>query len=88
MGLRIMMSMSHCLSLVSNNCFYPDSGRELPKAVEPHIKQEDEGKFRCRTCNKLFKASSFVEKHVANKHPELVGQLEEVSVADNQHSPS
>jgi serrate RNA effector molecule len=53
--------------------------RELPKAVEPHIKQEDEGKYRCRTCNKLFKASSFVEKHIANKHPELVMQLEEVS---------
>lgn len=54
--------------------------RELPRVVEPHIKQEDEGKFRCRTCNKLFKASAFVEKHVANKHPELVMQLEEVSV--------
>ena len=61
---------------------YADFGRELPKAVEPHIKQEDEGKFRCRTCNKLFKASSFVEKHVANKHPELVGQLEEVSISE------
>lgn len=58
------------------------SDRELPKVVEPHIKQEDEGKFRCRTCNKLFKASSFVEKHVANKHPELVVQLEEVSNSD------
>ncbi|KAF8511174.1 hypothetical protein JB92DRAFT_2935833 [Gautieria morchelliformis] len=56
---------------------------ELPKAVEPHIKQEDEGKYRCRTCNKLFKASSFVEKHVANKHPELVGQLEELPFFNN-----
>ncbi|KAF8583949.1 hypothetical protein K439DRAFT_1347268 [Ramaria rubella] len=56
---------------------------ELQKAVEPHIKQEDEGKFRCRTCNKLFKASSFVEKHVANKHPELLGQLEELPFFNN-----
>lgn len=52
--------------------------RELTKAVEPYIKQEDEGKFRCKTCQKLFKATSFVEKHIANKHPELVKQLDEV----------
>ncbi|KAJ7667573.1 hypothetical protein DFH06DRAFT_1280528 [Mycena polygramma] len=45
---------------------------ELTKAVEPHMKQEDEGKFRCKTCQKLFKATSFVEKHIANKHPELI----------------
>lgn len=52
--------------------------RELSKAVEQYIKQEDEGRFRCKTCQKLFKATSFVEKHVANKHPELVKQLDEV----------
>lgn len=51
---------------------------ELTKAVEPHIKQEDEGKFRCKTCQKLFKATSFVEKHIANKHGELVKQLDDV----------
>ena len=53
--------------------------RELTKAVEPFIKQEDEGKFRCKTCQKLFKATSFVEKHIANKHPELVKQLDDVT---------
>ena len=53
--------------------------RELSKAVEPYLKQEDEGKFRCKTCQKLFKATAFVEKHIANKHPELVRQLDEVS---------
>jgi len=52
--------------------------RELAKAAEPHIKQEDEGKFRCKTCQKLFRASSFVEKHIANKHPELVKHLDDV----------
>lgn len=52
--------------------------RELSKAVEPFIKQEDEGKFRCKTCQKLFKATSFVEKHIANKHPDHVKVLEEV----------
>ena len=55
--------------------------RELTKAVEPYVKQEDEGKFRCKTCQKLFKATSFVEKHIANKHPDLVKQLDDVMLA-------
>lgn len=54
--------------------------RELTKAVEPFIKQEDEGRFRCKTCQKLFKATSFVEKHIANKHGDLVKQLDEVKI--------
>ncbi|GLB33267.1 putative protein with domain of unknown function (DUF3546) [Lyophyllum shimeji] len=56
---------------------------ELSKAVEPYIKQEDEGKFRCKTCQKLFKATSFVEKHIANKHPELVKHLEDIPYFNN-----
>ncbi|KDQ07761.1 hypothetical protein BOTBODRAFT_139690 [Botryobasidium botryosum FD-172 SS1] len=56
---------------------------ELAKAVEPHVKQEDEGKFRCKTCNKLFKATTFVEKHIANKHPELVKQLDDLPFFNN-----
>lgn len=48
--------------------------------MEPHIKQEEEGKFRCRTCTKLFKAASFVEKHISNKHPELIKQIDDVSI--------
>jgi len=56
---------------------------ELSKAAEPFIKQEDEGKFRCKTCQKLFKATSFVEKHIANKHPELVKPLEEIPFFNN-----
>ncbi|KAI0347426.1 hypothetical protein BDW22DRAFT_1322672 [Trametopsis cervina] len=56
---------------------------ELSKAAEPHIKQEDEGKFRCKTCQKLFKATSFVEKHIANKHADLVKHLEEIPYYNN-----
>jgi len=56
---------------------------ELTKAVEPYIKQEDEGKFRCKTCQKLFKATSFVEKHIANKHPDLVKSLDELPYFNN-----
>ncbi|EKM59421.1 uncharacterized protein PHACADRAFT_249892 [Phanerochaete carnosa HHB-10118-sp] len=56
---------------------------ELSKACEQHIKQEDEGKFRCKTCQKLFKATSFVEKHIANKHPDLVKHLEDIPYYNN-----
>lgn len=69
-----VFSMSHSHSL-ADILFHS----ELSKACEPYIKQEDEGKFRCKTCQKLFKATSFVEKHVANKHPELVKHLADVS---------
>ena len=61
-------------SLVLNIC------RELSRACEQYIKQEDEGKFRCKTCQKLFKATSFVEKHIANKHADLIKHLDEVSL--------
>ena len=66
-----------CIYMTSDGYF-----RELSKAVEQQIKQEDEGKFRCKTCEKLFKATSFVEKHIANKHTELVKQLDEVCERD------
>lgn len=56
---------------------------ELSKACEAHIKQEDEGKFRCKTCQKLFKATSFVEKHIANKHGDLVKQLDDIPYFNN-----
>jgi len=56
---------------------------ELTKVCQAHIKQEDEGKFRCKQCNKLFKAMSFVEKHVANKHPELVKHLDDLTYYNN-----
>lgn len=59
------------------------SVRELAKAVEPHVKQEDEGKYRCKTCNKLFKANAFVQKHIATKHGELVKSLDEVRLNDS-----
>lgn len=55
----------------------------LAKAVDPFIKQEDEGKFRCRMCQKLFKATSFVEKHIANKHPESIKEVEDVPYFNN-----
>ena len=67
--------VSHCTDIAEPHVCL----RELSKACEGYIKQEDEGKFRCKTCQKLFKATSFVEKHIANKHPDLVKHLEDVS---------
>ena len=69
-----MSYLWHCLP-----CDFKSIPRELAKVAEPYIKQEDEGKFRCKTCQKLFKATSFVEKHIANKHSELVKSLDDVS---------
>ncbi|CAK5262625.1 unnamed protein product [Mycena citricolor] len=56
---------------------------ELSKAVKEYVSQEDEGKYRCKTCQKLFKATSFVEKHVANKHPELIKTLDDIPFFNN-----
>lgn len=75
MAARVTMSMSKTFFFFMSPYLFR---RELGKAVEQHIKQEDEGKFRCKNCQKLFKATSFVEKHIANKHPELVKQLDDV----------
>lgn len=53
---------------------------EQYRVLAPHVKQEEEGKFRCKECNKLFSARKFVEKHLGLKHPELLGtRLDEVS---------
>ncbi|KAK6533008.1 hypothetical protein TWF281_007172 [Arthrobotrys megalospora] len=43
------------------------------------VKQEDEGKFRCRVkdCTKLFKSEEFVRKHMTKRHPEFVGGIEQ-----------
>lgn len=46
---------------------------ELYRLTSPFVKQEEEGKFRCKTCSKLFSARKFVEKHIGLKHPEVVG---------------
>ncbi|KAL1744623.1 hypothetical protein HDZ31DRAFT_38253 [Schizophyllum fasciatum] len=56
---------------------------ELAKTVEPYIKREEEHKFRCKSCQKLFKAATFVEKHVANKHPDLLKALDDLTYFNN-----
>lgn len=48
-------------------------GRELHRICHTHIKHEEEGKFRCKECTKLFSALKFIEKHLSTKHPETLG---------------
>lgn len=44
------------------------------------IKQEETSKYRCKECNKLFKAPEFVMKHIVVKHGEGVqAKLDDVS---------
>ena len=43
----------------------------------------DDGKFRCSSCNKLFKGSDFVIKHIKLKHEDLKNLLE-LEISDLQ----
>ena len=53
--------------------------RETKRLTAPMIKQEEASKYRCKECNKLFRAPEFVIKHVASKHGEVVQpKLDEV----------
>ena len=44
----------------------------LDEELKKFVKQEDEGKFRCKVpeCTKLFKGENFWRKHVEKRHPE------------------
>ncbi|KAL7420146.1 hypothetical protein Q5752_005112 [Cryptotrichosporon argae] len=58
-----------------------DVAEETSKLAAPYIKKETADKYRCKQCDKLFRAPEFVIKHVASKHGELVSdKLEEVSL--------
>ena len=78
MEARINKSGSIHRFVVAHNEPQRSDDRELVLAAEPYVRQEGEGKYRCKHCQKLFIASSFVEKHVANKHPELLKHLDDV----------
>ncbi|ODO03301.1 hypothetical protein I350_06151 [Cryptococcus amylolentus CBS 6273] len=70
-------SHSHRLfPLISTDVHLADYGgrdveEETKKICAPLIKQEEESKYRCKECNKLFKAPEYVMKHVTSKHPEI-----------------
>ncbi|ORX34935.1 hypothetical protein BD324DRAFT_633296 [Kockovaella imperatae] len=49
-----------------------DPEEETRKLAAPLIKQEEASKYRCKECNKLFRAPEFVVKHITVKHLDLV----------------
>ncbi|PIA18865.1 hypothetical protein COEREDRAFT_69433 [Coemansia reversa NRRL 1564] len=59
--------------------------REIDNVLDTHIKQLDEGRYRCLLCTKLFKGDAFVRKHIRNKHPEAVPDtlVHEISFFNN-----
>ncbi|KAJ2359172.1 hypothetical protein IWW50_002881 [Coemansia erecta] len=59
--------------------------RETDNMLSEHVKQLDEGRFRCTMCAKLFKGDAFVRKHIRNKHPEVVPEtlVQEISYFNN-----
>lgn len=54
-----------------------------------YVLKEEEGKWRCKECKKLFKAVEFVEKHILNKHADIIKpEMDEVnSNSETFHSP-
>ncbi|ORY30788.1 hypothetical protein BCR39DRAFT_528324 [Naematelia encephala] len=68
-----------------------DIEEETKRLTAPLIKQEEASKYRCKECNKLFKAPEFVMKHISTKHGELIQpKLDEYAyfnsfVLDPQH---
>jgi hypothetical protein len=71
-----------------------DIEEETRKLTAPAIKQEEASKYRCKECNKLFRAPEFVIKHITVKHPEVVNsKLDDFQtlnnfVLDPQHLPA
>ena len=51
---------------------YLMNNSELPVIAKDHFNQEEQQKFRCLTCGKMFKSAGYVCKHISNKHPELL----------------
>jgi len=61
---------------------------ERPAMTASLILKVEEGKWRCKECKKLFKATEFVEKHILNKHVDLIkSQMDEVTPKSLVFSP-
>jgi len=55
----------------------------LKEFFETKILKESDERYRCELCGKMFKARVFVEKHIQNKHPDNVKEIE-VNATDEQ----
>ncbi|KAJ3349540.1 hypothetical protein HDU91_006371 [Kappamyces sp. JEL0680] len=52
-----------------------DAEIQTNKELSLYIRKEDETKFRCTECQKLFRGDDFVRKHIKTKHPHLVAHI-------------
>ncbi len=46
------------------------------KELSLYIRKEDESKYRCTECQKLFRGDDFVRKHIKSKHGHLVDHVQ------------
>ncbi|RXK40727.1 hypothetical protein M231_01979 [Tremella mesenterica] len=61
-----------------------DLEEETKRLAAPLIRQEEVSKYRCKECNKLFKAPEYVMKHVLSKHTEIAKpRLDELAEFNN-----
>jgi len=44
------------------------------------IFKEEESRFGCRICNKMFRGSLFVQKHIQNKHENALDKVREQGI--------
>ncbi|OBZ78178.1 hypothetical protein A0H81_02712 [Grifola frondosa] len=54
-----------------------------PGSCDQFIEQDGENMYRCNTCQKRFVTIPYTEKHIVNKHPELLRHLEEILHSNN-----
>ena len=58
----------------------PEISTEMPESwFEDNMRQESEEKYRCKICQKAFKAPNFVRKHLNLKHDERTEEEKEAA---------
>jgi len=50
-------------------------GKKLKEFEDKYTVQEEENKFRCDLCKKLFRGSEFIKKHLSVKHADEVASV-------------
>jgi serrate RNA effector molecule len=53
-------------------CGKRETDSQLEMLITRKSKADEEGRFRCTECTKLFMTHEFVRKHIHNKHQDLI----------------
>jgi hypothetical protein len=66
--------------------------KNIEDLVNKKTKEEDENKVRCEVCNKLFRGTEFMKKHIHTKHEELIialirDRIEEIMLENYLNDP-